>query len=103
MTTDKKCILACIDGSELSDAVIEQAIWLANNSQFSIKFLHSIEHSHLSDHTHHEGTLTPNMTEQLLNELSDEERLESKRLIAEGDATCRTGRSVKYHCKTASR
>tara|TARA_R110002050_G_scaffold1244_5_gene8857 strand:- start:172440 stop:173306 length:867 start_codon:yes stop_codon:yes gene_type:complete len=86
MTTDKKCILACIDGSELSDAVIEQAIWLANNSQFSIKFLHSIEHSHLSDHTHHEGTLTPNMTEQLLNELSDEERLESKRLIAEGKA-----------------
>lgn len=81
---DKKCILACIDGSELSDAVIEQAIWLANNSQFPIKFLHTIEHSHLSEHLHHEGTLTPNMTENLLNELSDEERTESKRLIAEG-------------------
>lgn len=81
---DKKCILACIDGSELSDAVIEQAIWLANNSQFPIKFLHTIEHSHLSEHVHHEGTLTPNMTENLLNELSDEERTESKRLIAEG-------------------
>jgi nucleotide-binding universal stress UspA family protein len=83
-TIDKKCILACIDGSVLSDAVIEQAIWLANNSQFSIKFLHTIEHSHLSEQVHHEGTLTPNMTENLLNELSDEERTESKRLIADG-------------------
>jgi hypothetical protein len=73
-TIDKKCILACIDGSVLSDAVIEQAMWLANNSQFSIKFLHTIEHSHLSKQVHHEGTLTPNMTENLLNELSDEER-----------------------------
>tara|TARA_R110002049_G_scaffold185058_5_gene353295 strand:+ start:1637 stop:2509 length:873 start_codon:yes stop_codon:yes gene_type:complete len=83
-TVDKKCILACIDGSKLSDAVIEQAIWLANNSQFSIKFLHTIEHSHLSEKVHHEGTITPNMTEHLLNELSDEERIESKRLIADG-------------------
>jgi len=83
-TIDKKCILACIDGSELSDAVIEQAIWLANNSQSPIKFLHTIEHSHLSEQVHHVGTLTPNMTENLLNELTDEERTESKRLIAEG-------------------
>jgi nucleotide-binding universal stress UspA family protein len=83
-TIDKKCILACIDGSELSNAVIEQAIWLANNSQYPIKFLHTIEHSHLSQQVHHVGTLTPNMTENLLNELTDEERTESKRLIAEG-------------------
>jgi len=83
-TIDKKCILACIDGSELSESVIEQAIWLAKNSQYPIKFLHTIEHSHLSKHVHHEGTLTPNMTENLLNELTDAERTESKRLIAEG-------------------
>jgi nucleotide-binding universal stress UspA family protein len=83
-TIDKKCILACIDSSELSDAVIDQAIWLAKNSQFPIKFLHTIEHSHLSKHVHHEGRLTPNMTENLLNELSDAERTESKRLIADG-------------------
>jgi len=90
MTEDKKCILACIDGSEFSDAVIAQAIWLANNSHFPIKFLHTIEHSHLSEHVHHEGTLTPNMTEHLLNELTDEERLESKRLIAEGKTLLNT-------------
>jgi len=83
-TVDKKCILACIDGSQLSDSVIDQAIWLAINSQVPIKFLHTIEHSHLTEHLHHEGNLTPNMTENLLSELTDEERTESKRLIAEG-------------------
>lgn len=81
---DKKYILACIDGSELSESVIGQAIWLAKNSQFPIKFLHTIEHSHLSKQIDHEGTFTPNMTENLLNELSDEERVESKLLIADG-------------------
>ena len=81
---DKKCILACIDGSALSDAVIEQAIWLANHSQFPIKFLHTIERSLLSEQVNHEGTITPNMTENLLSELSGEERIESKRLIADG-------------------
>lgn len=85
MTTEvDKCILACIDGSILSDAVIDQAIWLAKNSQFPIKFLHTIEHSHLTEHVHHEGNLTPNMTENLLQDLTDEERTESKRLMAEG-------------------
>ena len=81
---DKGCILACIDGSELGNAVVEQAIWLTKNSQSPIKFLHTIEHSHRTEHAHHEGNLTPNMKEHLLDELSDEERLESKQLITEG-------------------
>ena len=81
---DKTFILACIDGSELSNAVIEQAIFLAKNSQFPIKFLHTIEHSHNSKQVHHEGTITPNMTENLLNDLSNEERIQSKQLIADG-------------------
>lgn len=85
-TLNKKCILACIDGSALSDAVIEQALWLANSGQLPIKFLHTIEHSHLSEQVHHEGTVMPNMIENLLNELTDEERTESKRLIADGKA-----------------
>ena len=81
-----KRILACIDGSELSNSVVDYAIWLAKNSQSSIKFLHTIEHSYQSESVHREGNLTPNMKEHLLDELSDEERLESKQLIAEGKA-----------------
>lgn len=81
---NKTFILACIDGSDLSEAVIEQAIWLSKSSLFPIKFLHTIEHSHNSDNVGREGTITPNMTENLLNDLSDEERRESKQLIADG-------------------
>lgn len=81
---NKGLILAAIDGSELSNAVTDYAIWISKASQSPIKFLHTIEHSHHSDIPHHEGTLTPNMKEHLLEELSDEERLESKQLISDG-------------------
>ncbi len=84
MTTTSKCILACIDGSELSNAVIDHAIWLAQTSQLNLKFIHTIEHSHMSSLVHREGAMIPNMAEHLLGELSDEEREQSKTLIAQG-------------------
>jgi len=80
----KGLILAGIDGSNLSNSVIDYTIWISKQSQSPVKFLHTIEHSHHSDIPHHEGNLTPNMKENLLEELSDEERLESKQLIADG-------------------
>jgi len=86
MTAPTKMILACIDGSDLGNKVVEYAIFLAKSSQVPLKFLHTIEHSHHSEHIHREGNLTPNMKEHLLDELSDEERLESKQLISEGKA-----------------
>lgn len=83
-SSEKKLILAGIDGSDLSNAVVDYAIWASRNSQCPLKFLHTIEHSHHSEHPHHEGTITPNMKEHLLDELSDEEHIESKKRIAEG-------------------
>ncbi|NQY26283.1 MAG: universal stress protein [Piscirickettsiaceae bacterium] len=83
-TSEKGLILAGIDGSDLGNSVIDYAIWLAKNSQSPLKLLHTIEHSHHSEHPHREGTITPNMKEHLLDELSDEEHAESKKLIAEG-------------------
>ena len=77
-------IIACIDGSELGLSVVEHAIWLANSNQSALMFLHTIEHSHQSEHVHREGNLTPNMKEQLLDELSDEEHQESKKRLSEG-------------------
>jgi len=85
MTAERKgLILAGIDGSDLSNSVIDTTIWISKQSQSPVKFLHTIEHSHHSDIPHHEGNLTPNMKEHLLEELSDEERLESKQMIADG-------------------
>lgn len=94
MASLKKCVLACIDGSDLGDAVSGYAIWLSKNSQSPIKFLHTIEHSHRTEHAHHEGTITPNMKEHLLDELSDEERSESKQLIAEGKVILNNARQM---------
>ena len=83
-TSEKGLVLAGIDGSELSGSVVDYAIWIAKNSQSPLKLLHTIEHSHHTDHPHREGTITPNMKEHLLDELSDDERAESKKLIADG-------------------
>ncbi|MBE9532716.1 MAG: universal stress protein [Proteobacteria bacterium] len=83
-TSEKGLILAGIDGSELSGSVVDTAIWIAKNSQSPLKLLHTIEHSHHTEHPHREGTITPNMKEHLLDELSDEEHSESKKLIADG-------------------
>ena len=77
-------VLAGIDGSELSNSVIDYAIWLTKKGPTSLNLLHTIEHSHHSEQAHHEGNLTPNIKEHLLDELSDEERMESKPLIADG-------------------
>jgi nucleotide-binding universal stress UspA family protein len=77
-------ILAGVDGSELGDAVIDYAIWLSKKGPTPLKLLHTIEHSHHSEQVHHEGNLTPNSKEHLLDELSDEERTKSKQLIADG-------------------
>ena len=77
-------VLAGIDGSDHSNAVIDYAIWFAKHNQIPLLLLHTIEHSHLSEQIDHNGNLVPNMREHLLDELSDGERLESKQLIADG-------------------
>jgi nucleotide-binding universal stress UspA family protein len=82
--TKNGLILTGVDGSELSDSVLDYAIWLSKKSSAPLKLLHTIEHSHHSEQVGHEGNLTPNIKEHLLDELSDEERLESKKLIADG-------------------
>jgi nucleotide-binding universal stress UspA family protein len=81
---NKGLVLAGIDGSVSSDAVIDYAIWFSKQVDQPLKLLHTIEHRHHSEQVHREGNLTPNIREHLLDELSDEERIESKQLIAQG-------------------
>jgi nucleotide-binding universal stress UspA family protein len=81
---NNKYILVGIDGSTISDSLTQYAIWLARSNGITIKLLHTIEHSHHTEHPHHEGNLTPNIRRELLKELSEEERIESKALMATG-------------------
>lgn len=79
-----KYILVGVDGSAISDSLVQYAIWLSKSNDLPIKLLHTIEHSHQTENPHHEGNLTPNIRRELLEELSEEEREESKILLAKG-------------------
>ena len=81
---EQKWVMACVDGSELSDSVVDYAAWIAQKVNSPLELVHSIEHSMLLEHTDHSGNLTPNMRENLMKTLSEEEQAESKRLIEQG-------------------
>ena len=44
MTNNKKLILACIDGSKLSEAVCDYAVWLAQRVEGPLKLMYTIDH-----------------------------------------------------------
>ncbi|MGV6852353.1 MAG: universal stress protein [bacterium] len=84
-STKQGFILVGVDNSERSNAAVDYAIWLAKSNQTPVKFLHIIEHNSLhTEQANHEGNLTPNIRRELLQELSDEEYVESKKQIIEG-------------------
>jgi nucleotide-binding universal stress UspA family protein len=81
---EKQWVMACVDGSEISNAVVDYSAWIAQKVNSPLELVHSIEHSQLLDHTDHSGNLTPNTSDTLAKTLSEDERLESKRLIEAG-------------------
>ncbi|HFC30094.1 MAG TPA: universal stress protein [Oceanospirillales bacterium] len=91
---NKKYILVGIDGSVITNSLLQHAIWLAKSNGLTIKLLHTIEHSHQSEQVHHEGNLTPNIRRELLKELSEEERQQSKLLIARGKEIINNAKQV---------
>jgi nucleotide-binding universal stress UspA family protein len=87
-----KYILVGIDGSAISESLLDYACWLAQSNGMKIMLLHTIEHDHKTEHPHHEGNLTPNIRRELLKELSEEERQQSKLLIAAGKNLMQTAK-----------
>lgn len=84
LALEKQWVTACVDGSELSNAVVDYAAWIAHKVNSPLELVHSIEHSQLLEHTSHSGNITPNMRETLMKTLSEDEEAESKKLIAIG-------------------
>ncbi len=80
----KQYILVGIDGSAITDSLLQYAVWLAQSNGMAIKLLHTIEHTHTSENPHHEGNLTPNIRRELLSELSQSEHDTNKALLAQG-------------------
>lgn len=85
MNNNKNIVLACIDGSVLSAAVCDYAVWIAQRVNVPLKLLHTIDH-------HHEKAVTSNLTgnigidsrEHLLEEMTTQEQEQSKLRLQQG-------------------
>ncbi len=71
MNTDTNLVLACIDGSSLTEAVCDYAAWIAQRVDAPLKLMHTIDHHHeaaaLSDLS---GNIGLDSQENLLEELT---------------------------------
>ncbi|MDP1665162.1 MAG: universal stress protein [Methylobacter sp.] len=85
MTTNTNRVLACIDGSSLTEAVCDYAAWIAQRVDAPLKLLHNIDH-------HPETAVTLDLSgsiglgsqEHLLEELTAVEQQRSKLRLQQG-------------------
>ena len=80
-------ILLCLDGSELSKDVCDYGVYLAKNLDLPLVLLNVVEHSHTTKKLDLSGNIGLGSTETILEELTNEEMHESKKLIAKGKET----------------
>lgn len=83
---EQQWVTACIDGSDLTDAIVDYAAWIAETVHSPLELIHSIEHSLLLTNIDHTGNMVPNMTETLMATLTVEEEQENKAHLKEGKA-----------------
>lgn len=85
MNNNENWVLACIDGSTLTDAVCDYAAWIAQRVDAPLKLLHSIDHHHETasaiDLT---GNIGLDSREHLLEDLINLEQQQSKRRLQQG-------------------
>jgi len=85
MNTNTNRVLACIDGSSLTEAVCDYAAWIAQRVEAPLKLLHTINHhpeaAPISDLS---GNIGLGSQEHLLEELISVEQQRSKLLLQQG-------------------
>ncbi len=90
-------ILVCIDGSKLSKSVCDYGVFIAKKSNLPLVLLNVVEHSHTTKKVDLSGSIGLGSKEDLLNELVNEERNESKKLIEKGKAVLK---EMEEHIKS---
>jgi nucleotide-binding universal stress UspA family protein len=93
MKNDKQIILACIDGSKLSEAVCDYAAWITQRVDAPLQLLHTIDH-------HHEKAETADLSgnfgidghDHLLKEMTDHEQQSGKLRIQQGKELLKTAK-----------
>lgn len=86
MTEKRSFILSCIDGSTISEAVVDYASWLAATSQSPLKLLHTIEPGSQVGQTNLSGAIGLGARDDLMQQLSLIEAQRSRLLIQQGKA-----------------
>lgn len=85
MTTNTNRVLACIDGSTLSEAVCDYAAWIAQRVDAPLKLLHVIDHHPETAATLDlSGNIGLGSREQLLEQLTAVEQQRSKLRLQQG-------------------
>lgn len=79
----RKTVLACIDGSNFSESVVDYAAWVSRTVKNPLKLLHNIEHRQtpLRDLS---GNLSLDIRENLMEELTELEAKSNKILMEQG-------------------
>ncbi|NKB38377.1 MAG: universal stress protein [Gammaproteobacteria bacterium] len=85
MTNDKKLILACVDGSKLSEAVCDYAVWLAQRIKGPLKLMYTIDHHpETAREVDLSGNLGVDSRDHLLEDITNSEYQRSKLRIRQG-------------------
>lgn len=83
MNNTRSTVLACIDGSTFSEAVVDYAAWVSRTVNNSLKLLHNIEHRQ-APVTDLSGNIGLGTREHLLEELTELEAKASKIQLEQG-------------------
>lgn len=86
MNNNRTTVLACIDGSTFTNAVVDYAGWVATKVDAPLKVLHNIEHPHTPVAPDLSGSIGLGSREDLMEELIAVEERRSKLLKEQGKA-----------------
>ncbi len=77
-------VLACLDGSSVSESVCDYATWIAKTTSRPLKLIHTIEHNHSAAVSDYSGAIGLGSQQDLLQELTEVEQSRSSLLIKKG-------------------
>ena len=84
MIKKQKVVLACIDGSSVTEAVCDYSSWIANTVSAPLKLLHTIEQAEAPVVSDYSGAIGLGSSEDLLNDLTNVEQQRRGLLIKQG-------------------
>lgn len=90
---NKKLILACVDGSKISESVCDYGAWLSKGVQGPLKLLYTIDHHpETAQDMDLSGSLGVDSRDQLLEEITTNEHTRSKLRLKEGKSILQTAK-----------